>query len=92
VVEVGAETLINIFAAIVRLDNSEFGRKLSLDHHMERLKDREHFVFIFHQVEPCHAGTVINKDDKPTNFRDNRNRGGTSHIRVNKCKRNNAFI
>jgi predicted sugar kinase len=32
VVEISAETLINIFAAIVRADNSEFGRNLSLDH------------------------------------------------------------
>jgi hypothetical protein len=38
VVEVGAETLIDIFVAIVRADNSEFGRKLSLEHRMEGLK------------------------------------------------------
>jgi len=92
VVEIGAKMLINIFATIFRADKSEFGRKLSLDHRMERLKDQEHFVFIFHQVEPCHPGTIINKDDEPTNARNNRNRGGMPHIRVNKCKQNNAFI
>jgi hypothetical protein len=92
VVKIRAETLINIFAAIVRADNSEFGRKLSLDHRMERLKDREYLVFIFHQIESCHVSTVINKDDEPMNSRDNRNWGRSPHIRVNKCKRNTAFI
>jgi len=92
VVKISAETLVNIFAAIVRTDNSEFGRKLSLDHRMERLKDREYLVFIFHQIELCHAGTVISKDDEPSNSQDNKNRGGSPHIKVNKCKRNTAFI
>jgi hypothetical protein len=33
--EVGVETLVNIFTASVRTNNSEFGRKLSLDHRMK---------------------------------------------------------
>jgi hypothetical protein len=68
VVKISTETLVYIFAAIVKADNSELGRKLSLDHRMERLKDREYLVFIFHQIEPCHAGTIIKKK-KITNQR-----------------------
>jgi len=94
VVKISTETLVYIFAAIVKADNSELGRKLSLDHRMERLKDLEYLVFIFHQIEPCHAGTIIKKkkDNEPTNSRDNRNWGRSPHIRVNKCKWNTAFI
>jgi hypothetical protein len=92
VVKIGAEPLINEFTPIVRANHLECSRELSVDHRMERLEDREHLVFIFHQIEPCHAGTVINKDDKPTNSRDNRDWGRTSYIRVNKCKWSNAFI
>jgi len=35
VVKVGAEALIDIFVAIVGVDNLKFSIKLSLDHHME---------------------------------------------------------
>jgi hypothetical protein len=39
VVEVDAEPLINIIVAIVRANNSKFGKKLCLEHRMEGLKE-----------------------------------------------------
>jgi hypothetical protein len=66
-IEISLKVLIYIFTTIIGAENLNGGSILGTNHRMECFEDIDNLIFMFHQVEPCHTGRIIHKNNKPTN-------------------------
>ena len=55
---------INVFSTIISSEHAWLGLKLGTDHIIELNKHMKHFRFLYKEVNPTHAGTIINKYSK----------------------------
>ncbi|GMP54912.1 hypothetical protein CsSME_00019908 [Camellia sinensis var. sinensis] len=83
---------INIFSAILTLEDFNTGSKLSKHHLMKCLKIRKNFILGQELVNSSHTRIVINESDKPPITRHRHNMRETPYIRMNNCKRKRIYF